>query len=84
MKRERGEANTILKTRGMSDSGQAQRFRRTASNLDGIQVDTDYILDSVTVKYDADMQVQIERKLAPRNHPSVALRSRPGKESKAR
>ena len=68
------EAIAILKIRGMSDSGQAQRFRRTAAKLDGVlRVDINYILDSVTVKYDADKLTsdQIKKKLALRNHAPV-------------
>jgi Heavy-metal-associated domain len=63
----KGEAIAILKLRGLNDRGQAQRFRRTAAKVDGIlQVDINYILDSVTVKYDADKlsSAQIRKKLA--------------------
>jgi len=70
----RGEAIAILKLQGISDSGQAQRFRRTVAKLDGVlRVDVNYILDSVTVKYDADKLTlaQIEKKLALRNHAAV-------------
>jgi len=78
----KGEATAILKIRGMSDSGQAQRFRRTAAKLDGVlQVDINYILDSVTVKYDADKLTsdQIKKKLALRNHAPFVRRSVPGR-----
>jgi len=67
-------AIAILKLQGMSDSGQAQRFRRTSAKLDGIlRVDINYILDSVTVKYDANKltSAQIRKKLALRNHAPV-------------
>jgi copper chaperone CopZ len=70
----KGEATAILKIRGLSDSGQAQRFRRTVAKLDGVlRVDVNYILDSVTVKYDADKPTptQIKKKLALRNHKPV-------------
>jgi copper chaperone CopZ len=73
-----GEATAILKIRGMSDSGQVQRFRRTAAKLDGIlRVDINYILDSVTVRYDADKLTsdQIKKELALRNHAPVIRRS---------
>ncbi|MDG7009640.1 MAG: cation transporter [Nitrososphaerota archaeon] len=63
------EATAILKIRGMSDSVQARRFRRTATRLDGVlRVDVDYILDSVTVKYDADKltPAQIKKRLGLR------------------
>jgi len=75
------EAIAILKIRGMSDSGQAQRFRRTAAKLDGVlRVDINYILDSVTVKYDADKLTsdQIKKKLALRNHAPLMRQSGSG------
>ena len=78
----KGEATAILKIRGMSDSGQTRRFRRTASKLDGVLgVDINYILDSVTVKYDADKLTsdQIKKKLALRNHAPVIRRPGSGK-----
>jgi copper chaperone CopZ len=78
----KGEATAILKIRGMSDSGQAQRFRRTAAKLDGVLgVDINYILDSVTVKYDADKLTsdQIKKKLSLRNHAPVTRRPGSGK-----
>lgn len=65
------ESTAILKLHGLSDSGQAQRFRRTAAKLDGIlRVDINYILDSVTVKYDADKltSAQVKKKLDLGNH----------------
>jgi copper chaperone CopZ len=77
----KGQATAILKIRGMSDSGQAQRFRRTAAKLDGVlRVDINYILDSVTVKYDADKLTsdQIKEKLALRSHAPVMRRSGSG------
>jgi len=81
----KGEATAILKIRGMSDSVQAQRFRRTAARLDGIlRVDINYILDSVTVKYDADKltSAEIKKKLALRNHAPGIHRSDSGEDSK--
>ena len=78
----KGEATAILKIRGMGDSLQAQRFRRTAAKLDGIlRVDVNYILDSVTVKYDADKLTsdQIKRKLVLRNRSPSVRRSSPGR-----
>ena len=71
----------------MSDSVQAQRFRRAAAKLDGVfLVDINYILDSVTVKYDADKltPTQIKKKLAPRNHVPVIHRSDSRKDSKVK
>jgi len=76
------EATAILKIRGMDDSAQTLRFRRTAARLDGVlQVDINYILDSVTVKYDADKLTsdQIKKKLALRNHAPVLPRSGSGR-----
>jgi copper chaperone CopZ len=70
----RAEATTILKIQGMSNWGQARKLRRTAAMLDGIlRVDINYILGSVTVKYDADKltSAQVKEKLAPRNHGAV-------------
>jgi copper chaperone CopZ len=83
---EKRVAIAILKIRGMSDSVQAQRFRRTAAKLDGVlRVDVNYILDSVTVKYDADKltPAQIKKKLALGNHVPVTHRSDSGEDSKA-
>jgi copper chaperone CopZ len=81
----KGEATAILKIRGMSDSGQAKRVRRATDRLDGIlRVDINYILDSVTVKYDADKltSAQIRKKLALRNHASVMRQTDSGEGSK--
>ncbi|HUI24301.1 MAG TPA: heavy-metal-associated domain-containing protein [Nitrososphaerales archaeon] len=81
------EATAVLKLTGMSDSGQAQRFRRTAARLDGIlRVDINYILDSVTVKYDADKltPAQIKKKLALRIHAPVIHGSDSGENSKVK
>ena len=74
MVRGKREATAILKIRGMGDTMQARRFRRTATRLDGVlRVDFDYILDSVTVKYDADKltPAQIKKRLALRQHAPV-------------
>ena len=81
------EATAILKIRGMNDSVQARRFRRTVAKLDGVlRVDVNYILDSVTVKYDADKltPAQIRKKLAPRNHAPVIHRSDSGEDSQVK
>lgn len=62
------EATAILKMQGMDNSGRAQRFRRAADKLDGIfRVDINYILDTVTIKYDADKLTlaQVKKKLEP-------------------
>jgi copper chaperone CopZ len=62
----RREATSVLKVKGMDDSGRAMRLRQAADKIDGIfQVDIDYILDSVTVRYDADKltHAQVKRKL---------------------
>ena len=83
----KGEATAILKIRGMSDSGQAQRFRRTAAKLDGVLwVDINYILDSVTIKYDADKLTldQIKKKLVLRNHAPLVHRYGSGEDPKVR
>jgi copper chaperone CopZ len=64
----RAEATAILRIQGMNSSGKARELRRAAAKLDGIlRVDINYILDSVTVKYDADKltSAQVKEKLAP-------------------
>jgi copper chaperone CopZ len=66
----KGGGTAILKIRGMSNSGQARRLQRAAGKLDGIlRVDINYILDSVTVKYDSDKltPAQVREKLEPTN-----------------
>ena len=59
-------ATAVIKIWGMSDPGKARRLRQAAGKLDGVlRVDFNYILDSVTVKYDADKltTTQVKRKL---------------------
>ncbi|MCL4355356.1 MAG: cation transporter [Nitrososphaerota archaeon] len=71
----------------MSDSIQARRFMRTATRLDGVlRVDVDYILDSVTVKYDADKltPAQIKKRLALRQRAPVIHGPDSGEGSKAK
>jgi copper chaperone CopZ len=85
MRSEKGEATAILKIRGMSDSGQARRLRRAAAKLDGVlRVDINYILDSVTVKYDADKltSAQIKKKLAQSDHTPVTYQTDSGEDSR--
>jgi copper chaperone CopZ len=70
----KGEAIAILKIRGMSDAGRARRLRRAVTSLDGIlRVDINYILDSVTVKYDANKltSAQVKKKLGPSHRTPV-------------
>ena len=60
------EATAVIKIWGMSDPGRAQHLRQAAGKLDGVlRVDFNYILDSVTVKYDADKltSAQVKKKL---------------------
>ena len=60
------EATAVIKIWGMSDPGRAQHLRQVAGKLDGVlRVDFNYILDSVTVKYDADKltSTQVKKKL---------------------
>ena len=81
------EATSVLKVRGLSDPVQARSFRRTAAKLDGVLgVDVNYILDSVTVKYDADKisPALIKKKLALRNHSPAIHPSGSEKASKAK
>ena len=83
----KGEAIAILKMRGMTDSAEARRLRRAAGKLDGVlQVDINYILDSVTVKYDADKltSAQVKKKLAPTDRTPVTHQTDSGEGSKAR
>jgi copper chaperone CopZ len=75
------EATAILKMRGMSDSGQARRLRSAAAKLDGVlRVDINYILDSVTVKFDADKltSAQVKERLTP-----IKSQTNPGEGSKS-
>jgi copper chaperone CopZ len=68
------EAVAILKIYGMSKSGRAQRLKRAADKLDGVVlVDINYILDNVTIKYDADKLtlVQIKKRIDPSNNSPV-------------
>ena len=78
----KGEATAILKIRGMGDSGQARRLRSAAAKLDGVlRVDINYILDSVTVKYDADKltSAQVKERLGP-----ITYQTGSGEDSKAK
>ena len=80
----KGGATAILKMRGTGDSGQARRLKRAAAKLDGVlRVDINYILDSVTVKYDADKltSAQVRKKLAPRSHTPGTDQTDSGEES---
>lgn len=70
----KGIATAILKIQGMSDSRQARRRRRAALKLDGLfKIDINYILDSVTVRYDAGKLTPalIKKELALSKHASV-------------
>jgi copper chaperone CopZ len=81
------EATIVLKLQGMSDSGQAQRLRSTAAKLDGIlRFDVNYILDSVTVKYDADKltPARIKKKLALGDLAPITYRSDYGEDAKVK
>jgi copper chaperone CopZ len=87
MTSEKKGAITILKMQGMSDSGQALRLRRAAAKLDGVfRVDINYILDSVTVKYDADKltSAQVKKKLALGSQADGMDQSDSGEEPKER
>jgi copper chaperone CopZ len=53
-KKETG-AVAIFTVPGMSVRGRAQKLRRDVGKLDGIlRVDINYILDTVSIRYDAD------------------------------
>ncbi|MDG6900875.1 MAG: heavy-metal-associated domain-containing protein [Nitrososphaerota archaeon] len=47
-------ATAVMKIPGMSRTGRAEQLRRGVGRLEGVlDVEINYILDSVTVKYDA-------------------------------
>lgn len=63
-----------MKVPGMSRSGRAEQVRRDVGGLDGVlDVEINYILDSVTVKYDAG-------KLTPARVKEALKSSRRGRE----
>lgn len=67
MTRRKEDATAILKLQGLNDSGRAQQLRRDADKLDGVLgLDLNYILDTLTIKYDADKLTlaQVREKLA--------------------
>jgi hypothetical protein len=83
----RAGATAILKIRGIGDAGQARRLRHAAAGLDGVLgVDINYILDSVTVKYDADKltSAQVKRRLTPNNHATVTYKAGSEEDSKVK
>jgi hypothetical protein len=60
------DAIAILKIRGLSDMGRAQRLRLAAGLMDGVRrVDINYILDTATIRYDAAKLTlaQVKKKL---------------------
>jgi copper chaperone CopZ len=62
----------MLRVRGMNNSGRTQRLRHTIGNLDGVlKVDINYILDTVSIQYDANKltQDQIRKKVDSSNNP---------------
>jgi copper chaperone CopZ len=76
----KGEATAILKMRGMSDSGWARQLKRRASDVDGIiRVDINYILDSATVRYDANKlnSAQVKKKLGQNYRTQVTRKTDP-------
>jgi copper chaperone CopZ len=55
MPKRKTEAEAIFKVPGMSVRGRAQRLKRDVGELDGIlRIDVNYILDSVSIRYDAN------------------------------
>lgn len=69
------QATAILKIRGMSEAGRAERLRRSAAELDGVlMVDVNYILDNVTIGYNPEKLTfaQIKEKLEPQKTAQVA------------
>ena len=62
------EATAILRIRGLSESGRAQRLRRAADKLDGVSlVDINYILDNLTITYNPEKLTlaQVKKRLDP-------------------
>ena len=70
MPKEMSEATAMFRVRGMDDSGRTQRLRRTIGSLDGIlKVDINYILDTVSIKYDANrLKLDQIRKIVDRGN----------------
>jgi len=55
MPKPKQDATATFKLRGMNDSGQSRRLRRAIGSSDGIaKVDINYILDTVSIRYDAN------------------------------
>lgn len=70
----RPEGTATFKIKEMSSPGRALRLRRAVYKLDGVlRVDTNYILDTVTIKYDADKLTlaQIKKNIGPSMRASV-------------
>jgi copper chaperone CopZ len=66
MPKSRQEAAATFKLHRMNDPGRSKRLRRAMSNLEGIsKVDINYILDTVSIKYDANSLTldQIKKKV---------------------
>ena len=66
MKGIQGVATAVMKVPGMSKPGRVRELRREMGSLDGVlHVEINYILDSVTVKYDAGKltSAQVKKKL---------------------
>ncbi len=64
------ESTATLKIRPMKEEGQSQKLKRAIGSLDGIyKVDINYILDTVTITYDADKVTldQIKKKMDQSN-----------------
>ena len=71
MKGNQEVATAVMKIPGMSRPGRARQLRRAAVGLDGVlHVEINYIVDSVTVKYDAGKltSAQVKNKLKSSNH----------------
>ena len=70
------KATATLKLRWMSERGRSQRLKQAIGSLHGIsRVDINYILDTVTVTYDAnDVTLdQIKKKVDRSNNGSERL-----------
>ena len=70
------KATATLKLRWVNEKGRSRRLKRAIGSLDGIsKVDINYILDTVTVTYDADSVTldQIKKKVDRSNKGSERL-----------
>ena len=71
MPKRMSKATAVFRVGRMEDSGRTQRLRRTIGSLDGIlKVDINYILDTISITYDANILTldQIRKRVDARNN----------------